>query len=73
MEAVLQVVMGIWDIVSPYLIFINMLLSIVVVFFQRKDPQSVWLWLMVLNFIPIVGFIFYLLIGGDMHKRKMFL
>ncbi len=72
MEVVLQVIMSIWDIVSPYLLFMNTLLSIVVVFFQRKDPQSVWLWLLVLNFLPIVGFLFYLLIGGDMHKRKMF-
>lgn len=72
MEVVLQVIMSIWDIVSPYLLFINTLLSIVVVFFQRKDPQSVWLWLLVLNFLPIVGFLLYLLIGGDMHKRKMF-
>ena len=72
MEEVIQIFMSIWDFVSPYLLIINTLLSIVVVFFQRKDPQSVWLWLMVLNFLPILGFIFYLLIGGDMHKRKMF-
>lgn len=72
MEEVIQTAMQIWDIVAPYLFVINMLLSIAIVFFQRKDPQSVWLWLLVLNFIPILGFIFYLLVGGDMHKRKMF-
>lgn len=54
------------------LIFINLIFSIIIVFFQRKNPQAVWTWLLVLNFIPIVGFFLYLLIGQDMHKRKMF-
>lgn len=55
-----------------HLIIINCILSIVIIFFQRKNPTAVWTWLLLLYFIPIVGFIFYLLIGGDMHKRKMF-
>mgnify|MGYP006999146045 CR=1 FL=1 len=25
-----------------------------------------------LYFIPVLGFVFYLLLGQDMHKRKMF-
>lgn len=40
--------------------------------FQRREPKSVWAWLMLLYFIPVVGFVFYLLLGEDMHKRKMF-
>jgi len=54
------------------LIIINLLLAIMVVFFQRKEPKSVWIWLLILYFIPIIGFIFYLLIGTDMHKRRIF-
>ena len=54
------------------LVFLNLVFSIVVVFFQRKDPKTVWGWLLVLYFIPIVGFVFYLLIGTDMYKQKMF-
>lgn len=54
------------------LIVINLLLSVVIIFFQRRDPQTVWTWLLVLYFIPIVGFILYLLIGQDMHKSKIF-
>ena len=52
--------------------YINILLSIIIVFFQRRDPQSVWTWLLVLYFIPILGFIFYLIIGQDYRKSKMF-
>lgn len=64
-----------WDIfVFPFqhLLVINCILSIVIIFFQRKNPSSVWTWLLLLYFIPVVGFIFYLLIGGDMYKSKMF-
>ena len=64
-----------WDIILfpfQHLLVINCILSIVIVFFQRKNPTSVWTWLLILYFIPVVGFFFYLLIGGDMHKRKMF-
>lgn len=55
-----------------HLIFINFILAVVIIFFQRKNPQSVWTWLLLLYFIPILGFVFYLLIGTDMHKQKMF-
>lgn len=72
MEEVLNGIVAVWDACSPHLVFINLILAIIIVFFQRKNPQSVWTWLLLLYFIPIIGFIFYLLIGGDMHKRKMF-
>ncbi len=55
-----------------HLVFFNLLFAIVIVFFQRRDPKSVWAWLLLLYFIPVLGFVFYLLLGQDMHKRKMF-
>ena len=55
-----------------HLVFFNTIFAIVIVFFQRRDPKTVWTWLMALYFIPVLGFVFYLLIGTDMHKRKMF-
>lgn len=58
--------------IFSHLLFINLILAVIIVFFQRKDPQSVWTWLLLLYFIPIIGFVFYLLIGTDMHKQKMF-
>jgi cardiolipin synthase len=54
------------------LVWINLIFAIIIVFFQRRDPKSVWAWLLVLYFVPILGFIFYLLVGSDMHKRKIF-
>ncbi|MCM1056834.1 MAG: cardiolipin synthase [Firmicutes bacterium] len=66
---------AVWEIISfglGGLFFCNLLFSVVIVFFERRDPKSVWAWLLLLLFLPGVGFIFYLLLGGDMHKRKMF-
>lgn len=55
-----------------HLMIWNMLFAVIIVFFERRNPKSVWAWLLVLFFLPFVGFIFYLLLGQDMHKRKMF-
>ncbi len=54
------------------LIWINILLAILLIFFERRDPTSTWLWIMVLTFLPGVGFILYLFIGQDLSKQKMF-
>ena len=56
------------EFVFSHLIFINFILAVIIIFFQRKNPQSVWTWLLLLYFIPILGFIFYLFLGTDMHK-----
>lgn len=51
---------------------INLLFSIIIIFFQRRDPKSVWTWLLALNFIPVFGILFYLLFGQDLKKSRMF-
>ena len=53
-------------------VFINILLSIVIIFFQRRNPTAVWTWLLVLYFIPILGFVLYLIVGQDYRKSRMF-
>lgn len=54
------------------ILLINLFFSIVIIFFQRRDPKSVWTWLFALNFMPIVGIVFYLFFGQDLRKSKMF-
>lgn len=65
-------ILGAWLWTWHHIFYINIVFSIVVVFFQRKDPKSIWSWLLVLNCIPVVGFLLYLLIGTDLYKSKMF-
>ncbi|PXV91721.1 cardiolipin synthase [Lachnotalea glycerini] len=72
MEIALQSLMVTENFVMDNIFYINLILSVVIVFFQRKDPKSVWAWLLVMYFIPIVGFIMYMLVGQDLYKRRMF-
>ena len=52
-----------------HLIVINLLFSVIIVFFQRRDPRSVWTWLLALNFIPVFGIVFYLLFWPGSEKK----
>jgi cardiolipin synthase len=54
------------------LFWINLILAVILVIFERKNPTSTWLWLMVLFFLPVVGFLLYLIIGQDLSKKKKF-
>ena len=72
MEAFWQQFLEVLNFILDHLMILNGLFAITIVFFQRKNPQNVWTWLLLLYFIPGLGFLFYLLIGTDMRKRKMF-
>ncbi len=72
METVGMELMAVWSWLMEHLLFINLILSIVIVFFQRRDPKAVWTWLLALYFIPVFGILLYLVLGQDMRKSKMF-
>ena len=54
------------------LLILNMLLAASIIFLERKDPKATWAWLMVVLFLPYVGFAFYLWIGYETKKRNAF-
>lgn len=58
--------------IMDHLVIVNIILSVIIIFFERRDPRNVWTWLLVLYFIPILGFLCYFIIGADFHKSKMF-
>lgn len=58
--------------VFDHLFVWNIIFAIIIIFFQRREPKSVWAWLLLLFFVPVVGFLFYLLVGQDMRKRRIF-
>lgn len=55
-----------------FLSVINIILAIAVIFIERRNAGTTWAWLMVLLFLPGVGFIFYLLFGQNLSKRKIY-
>jgi cardiolipin synthase len=54
-------------------IILNIFLAALVLFKERRDPGSTWAWLLVLYFIPVVGFVLYLLFGRQgLRKNRLF-
>ena len=45
--------------------------TIIVVITENRNPVKTLAWVMVLVFLPIVGFVLYLLFGMDMRKEKI--
>lgn len=54
------------------LIILNVIFTITIIIYERKNPGVTWAWIMIVIFIPIVGFIMYLLFGLDGKKYKDF-
>lgn len=64
--------MNILSIFVGIIFFLNILLAIIVIFLERRDPSATWAWILVLFFIPVLGFIMYLLFGQNLSRKKMF-
>src|SRR5690625_2109122 len=52
-----------------FLLFANIALAFTIIFLERKNASSTWAWLMVLFFIPVVGFLLYLLFGRKLSRH----
>ncbi|MFI3177129.1 MAG: cardiolipin synthase [Eubacteriales bacterium] len=72
MIQVVQTLTILQSFLMEHLLVLNFILAIVIVFFQRKEPKAVWAWIIILYALPIIGFFFYLLVGTDTRKRKIF-
>lgn len=59
-------------IITAVVFGINFLLAIGLIFLERRSAQSIWAWLFVLFFLPIVGFILYMLFGRTIYRQEIF-
>lgn len=51
------------------IVAINFGLTISMIFLEKKKPQSIMAWFTVLTFLPIIGFVFYILLGSGLSIR----
>jgi cardiolipin synthase len=58
--------------IFEHLFIINIIFSLLIIFFQRRNPTTVWAWLLLLYYIPIIGFVLYLVLAQNFHKDRMF-
>lgn len=54
------------------LMIANLFLSLIIIFRERKQTSSTWAWLLILVFIPVVGFILYIFLGRGISSNRLF-
>ncbi|MDA7025416.1 cardiolipin synthase [Bacillus sp. CLL-7-23] len=55
-----------------FILVLNILLATVVIFRERRDASASWAWLLVMFFIPVFGFLLYLLFGTKLSGTRLF-
>lgn len=63
---------NLFNIIVILLIFFNIIFGISMIFIERRSAQSVWAWLLVLFFLPGLGFILYLVLGRRIYNEDLF-
>ncbi|WP_144023622.1 cardiolipin synthase [Paenibacillus sp. FSL H8-0548] len=58
--------------VYAIIMVLNIFLAITVIFLERRNASTTWAWLMILFFVPVFGFILYLILGQKLRKRKLY-
>lgn len=64
--------MNVTSLILGLIIVLNIVFSMFVVFRERRDAGSTWAWLLVLSFIPILGFVLYLLLAQNLRRIRLF-
>ena len=65
-------VINVYRWMMDHLFLINIVFSLLIIFFQRRNPTTVWAWLLLLYFIPVLGFVLYLILGQNFRRERMF-
>lgn len=61
-----------WSILLGFILLFNIALAFTIIFLERKDASATWAWLMVLLFLPVAGFILYLIFGRRISGQHIF-
>ncbi|HEY5978383.1 MAG TPA: cardiolipin synthase [Microlunatus sp.] len=54
------------------ILLVNIVLAIITMFRERREPSSLWAWILVLFFIPLLGFLLWVFVGRRLTKEKIF-
>jgi len=61
------------EVLFTIIVLINCCFAISIVFLERRNPTAALAWLSILIFLPVVGFVLYVILGQNYTKAKMFL
>lgn len=51
---------------------LNVVFGFIIIFLEHREAGAIWAWLLVLLFVPILGFILYLLFGRQIQRKSIF-
>ncbi|MDN5761394.1 MAG: cardiolipin synthase [Microlunatus sp.] len=54
------------------ILILNIFLAIIPMFRERREPNSLWAWILVMFFVPVLGFVLWLLVGRRLSEHKIF-
>ncbi len=54
------------------LIIMNLLAVVTVIFLERRDIGATWAWVLILYFVPLIGFLIYLFFGRLLKKTNFY-
>ena len=60
------------NLVITAVLALNIFLALTLIFLERRDASATWAWIMILFFIPILGFGIYLLFGRKLRRKHLF-
>lgn len=56
-----------------FLVYIaNLFMAVTVIFLERRNVGTTWAWVMILFFLPLVGFVLYLYLGQNLSKMRIY-
>jgi cardiolipin synthase len=55
-----------------FIFILNIAFAIIVIIFEKRNASNTWTWLMIMLFIPFLGFIMYLFFGQNLRRKKFF-
>jgi len=66
--------MVLWNLIAAIIFVINVIFAIGIIFFERnrKNPSATFAWLAALFFMPVLGFVLYLIFGQTFNREKLF-
>lgn len=57
---------------SGIITVLNVILAVTVIFLERRNVGVTWAWLMILLFLPVVGFLLYMFFGQNLSRRRLY-
>ncbi len=61
-----------FQVLFAIIVIINCCFAISIVFLERRTPTAALAWLSILIFLPVVGFVLYLILGQNYTKEQLF-